>query len=411
LTTNEPSNIVPFDVFPKKLAPQSMKSHPLFEKLRIFAPGPTPVPESILLELARSPLHHRTKEFIKILDRTKAALSFLFQTSQRSYLLSASGTGAMEAVLVNLFSAGEEVLVINGGKFGERWGNLSDRFGLKTRWLNIEWGRAADPAQVISSLKNHPQIKGVLFQASETSTGVYHPVHEIAEAVRAHSDALIVVDAITGLGVVDLPMDEWKVDAVISGSQKALMLPPGLSFFALSEKAQQRRKLGTNPRFYFDLDAEDEAAQSGETPWTPAVSLICGLDVVLARMQQVGLAPVFAHHAKLAEASRRGFKALGLELFAQESPSNALTAVKIPPAISDGGKVISYLRDRFGLTIAGGQDAWKGKMFRFAHLGFYDELDILTGISAIEITLKKLGAPCELGKGVAAAADYFLTCE
>ena len=384
-----------------------MKSHPIFERKRIFAPGPTPVPDEVLSVMAKSPLHHRTKEFIEVLDRVRVNLKFLFQTSESVYVLTCSGTGAMETAIVNLHAPGDECLVINGGKFGERWGKMASAFGLKVHSLPVEWGQAADPDSVRTALKAHPKIRSVLFQASETSTGVYHPVKEIAKSVRDSSDALVVVDAITALGVSDLPMDAWGIDVVITGSQKALMLPPGLALLALSKRAQERRKRAQIPSFYFNLAAEDKAATGGETAWTPAVGLICALDVVLRNVKTAGLPSLFDFHARIAQATRLGVKAMGLELFAKSSPSNAVTAVLVPPGV-EGKKIVSHLRDRFGVTIAGGQDAWKGKIFRLAHLGFYDELDVLTILSATELTLKHLGANLKLGSAVAAASSYFL---
>jgi aspartate aminotransferase-like enzyme len=381
--------------------------HPLFERLRIFAPGPTPVPEEVLSVMAKSPLHHRTKEFIAILDRVKAGLSFVFQTKQPSYVLSASGTGAMEACVVNLFSTNDKVLVINGGKFGERWLKLAKNYGLNVNELKVEWGNAAKPADVAAFLEKNPDTRGVLFQASETSTGVYHPVKEIADIVKQKSDALVVVDAITALGVSNLPMDAWGLDAVVSGSQKAFMLPPGLAFLSFSEKANAARKNSNLKKFYYNLDAEDKAALGGETAWTPAVSLVCGLDLVLQRMQKNGLEPIFQYHEKLATATREAALAMNLELFAKESPSNALTAILVPKTIPEGKKIISHLRDKYGITIAGGQDAWAGKMFRVAHLGYFDELDMLTMFSALEMTLQKLGHNLEPGKGVGKAQQAF----
>lgn len=385
-----------------------MKSHPVFEKLRIFAPGPTPVPEDVLAVMAKSPLHHRTKEFIAILERVKKSLSFLFQTKQPSYLLTSSGTGAMEAAVVNLLQPGDQAVVINGGKFGERWGKICAAYGVQAHTLTVEWGQAARPEDVANLLKKNPQIKAVLFTASETSTGVYHPVKEIAETIRSCSDALSVVDAITALGVSDLPMDAWGLDVVLSGSQKALMLPPGLAFLALSQKAQEQRKKTKTQKFYYNLEAEDKAALGGETAWTPAVSLICGLDLVLQKMQQCGLPAIFSHHARLAKATRNGVQAMNLKMFAKDSPSDAVTAVHVPETIPDGKKIISHLRDKYGITVAGGQDQWTGKIFRLAHLGYYDELDMLTMLSALEMTLKKLGHSFELGKGTGAAAQSFL---
>ena len=385
-----------------------MKSHPLFEKLRIFAPGPTPVPEAVLGTLARAPLHHRTQEFEQVLGRVREGLGMLFQTKQPCYVLASSGTGAMEATVANCFATGDEVLVINGGKFGERWGKIAEAFSLKTHWLNVEWGRSADPAAVAKALKANPAIRGVLFQASETSTGTAHPVKEISAAVHQSSDALVVVDAITALGVYDLPMDDWGLDVVLSGSQKALMLPPGLAFLSLSSRANDARKRAHQPAFYFNLAHEDKALGSAQTAWTPAVSLICGLDVVLTRFREVGLKPVFDYHAKLAEATRRGAKGMGLDLLCRDLPSAAVTAILLPSGFSEGKKLLSHLRDEYGITVAEGQDQYKGKMFRIAHLGYYDELDMLTVLSAVEMTLSTLGLPLELGRGVGAAARSFL---
>lgn len=383
-----------------------MTSHPLFEKLRVFAPGPTPVPESVLLEMAKSPLHHRTKEFSEILNRARTNLSWLFQTKQRSYILSSSGTGAMECTLVNLCAVGDEVVVVNGGKFGERWTKLAQRYGLVAHEIKVEWGRAVTAAEIEAALRQHPKTRAVLFQASETSTGVSHPVREIAECVHRNSDALVVVDAITALGVSELKMDEWGLDAVISGSQKAFMLPPGLAFLALSEKAHTARKHANIPNFYFNLADEDKVFASAQTAWTPAVNLIVGLDMVLSRMKEAGLDPIFKHHARLAAGTRAGVKGMGLQLLAERNPSDAVTSVLVPEG-ADGNKVISHLRDRYGLTVADGQDHYKGKMFRLAHLGYYDELDLLTVLSAVELSLHALGIEVKLGSGVAAAATYF----
>lgn len=385
-----------------------LTQHPVFERKRIFAPGPTPVPEDVLLEMSRAPLHHRTKEFIAVLERVKKGLQFLFQTTEPAYVLSSSGTGAMETTIVNLFSVGDEVLVIDGGKFGERWGKIALAYGLKPTIYKVEWGQAADPAEIERLLKANSQIRGVLFQASETSTGVYHPVEAIAKTVHRVSDALVIVDAITALGVTDLPMEKWGLDVVVSGSQKALMLPPGLAVLALSKRAHEARKRGGIPRFYYNLGAEDKAATGGETAWTPAVSLIIGLDTVLQRMQKCGLPAVFKHHEVMAEATRKGVQALGLELFAKGSPSPAVTSVLVPPSIPEGKKIVSEFRDKFGITIAGGQDQWKGKIFRIAHLGYFDPLDMMTFFSGLEMVLSTLGHKIEPGRGVGAVTKHFM---
>jgi serine---pyruvate transaminase len=388
-----------------------MKSHPLFEKARIFAPGPTPVPEEVLSAMAKAPLHHRTKEFATTLKRVWENLAFLHQTKQPAYVLAASGTGAMEATITNCLSAGDEVIVVNGGKFGERWTKISEKYGLKVHEIKVEWGNAVEPDEVKRVLAANPNTRALMMQASETSTGVLHPVKEVAEVVRKNSDALIFVDAITALGVCNLPMDEWGLDSVVSGSQKALMLPPGLSTIALSQRAQDARKKSNLPKFYFDLMAEEKGLSTGQTAWTPAVSLIEGLDVVLKRFRETGLEPVFAHHARLAEGTRRGVTAMGLELLAKKSPAPSVTAVLMPKGSDAGDKLISHMRDRYGITIAEGQDAYKGKMFRLAHLGYFDELDMLTILSAVEMGLSKLGVKIELGAGPAAAAKYFLESE
>lgn len=382
-----------------------MTAHPLFQKKRIFAPGPTPVPETILAALSQSPLHHRTLEFETLLDRVRTHLKYLFQTKESVYLFASSGTGAMEATIVNLFSKGDNVLVVNGGKFGERWAKIAQTYGLEVDEITVDWRQTASPDQVSSRLTKN--TKAVLLQASETSSGCESPIEQIASAIKKNSEALVVVDGITAVGVMPLPMDDWGIDVVVSGSQKALMLPPGLSFLALSKRAQQMRSHSDLPKFYFDLDAEDQVAGKNQTAWTPAVSLISALDIVLTQIKSVGLDAVHAHHARIAEATRRGVSAMGLELFAQQSPSNALTSVMVPSGV-DCNKLISHLRDRYAITIAGGQDDWSGKIFRIAHLGFYDELDVLTILSAVEMTLKELGHRVELGKSVGAASAFLL---
>lgn len=384
-----------------------MKSHPLFPKQRIFAPGPTPVPEEVLAAMSLATMHHRTKGFIDVLARVREGLSFLFQTKEPVFTLASSGTGAMEATVTNLLDAGDTVIVINGGKFGERWTKIAERHSVNVHEIVVPWGEAAAPESVIAALQKFPQAQAVLFQASETSTGAYHPVKEIADAIRKHSEALICIDAITALGVHELPMDRWGLDVVVSGSQKALMLPPGLAFLALSARARELMRARKSSSFYFDLLEEEKAFKAGQTAWTPAVSLIVGLEVVLRRFREVGLEQVFAHHARLAEATRRGVEGMGLQRFAPTHPSNAVTSVVVPTEIRDGNQILVYLRDRFGITVAEGQDQYKGKMFRIAHLGYFDELDMLTVLAAVEMTLSHLGAPIRLGSGVGAASQYF----
>jgi aspartate aminotransferase-like enzyme len=287
-------------------------------------------------------------------------------------------------------------------KFGERWGEICKAYGIEFIPIDVEWGKAVDPGKIRGALKSDPAIRAVYTQASETSTGVKHPVQEISEIVERYENTVIVVDAITGIGVFDLPMDKWGLDVLVSGSQKALMLPPGLSFVALSDKAWKFVERSNLPKFYFDFKKELKSAQKNQNSFTPAISLFVGLRESLKLIQKEGLEAVFRRHEKLAEATRAAVKALGLELYAPSSPSNALTAVKVPEGIS-GGKLKNLFFEKFGITVAGGQDQAKGKIIRIAHLGYYDRLDMVMVISALEMLLKEMGHAFELGTGVRAA--------
>ncbi len=295
----------------------------------LLAPGPTPVPARVLLAMAQPIIHHRTPQFSQIFAEAKNGLKALFQTEQDVLMLAASGTGAMEGAVSNLFAAGDEVLVINGGKFGERWMKIAATYGLKVAELRVEWGQAARAADVKKLLDERPGIRGVLVQASETSTTAVHPVEEIAALTRSR-DVLSVVDGITAVGVFDLPMDRWGVDVLITGSQKALMLPPGLACIALSERAWQRTKASKLPRFYFDLAKERDNLAKDTTAWTPAISLIIGLRESLAMIQEEGLPRVFERHARNAAATRAAAQALGLKLVAPDAPSPAVTGIYTP---------------------------------------------------------------------------------
>ncbi|MBI5287035.1 MAG: alanine--glyoxylate aminotransferase family protein [Deltaproteobacteria bacterium] len=377
------------------------------KKRFLLAPGPTPVPEVASLSMAQPMVHHRTPQFSKIFEEVKEGLKYVFQTKEDVLILAASGTGAMEASISNLFSPGDEVLVVNGGKFGERWGKISEVYGLKAHWLNVEWGRAVDPADVKKALVASPNIKGVLVQASETSTTVVHPVRELAELTRDREDCLLIVDGITAVGVFSLPMDEWGIDVLVSGSQKAFMLPPGLAFISLGEKAWRFQERSKCPRFYFDLKKERKNLKDNTTAYTPAVSLIIGLRDVLRMIKEEGLEDVFARHSRLARATRSAMKALGLKLLAPDAPSDAVTGVWLPEGI-DGGKFVRYLRDDMGVTMAGGQDQLKGKIFRIAHLGYIDTFDIIVAVASIEMTLRRFGHKVEFGKGVAAAEEVLM---
>ncbi len=372
----------------------------------LLAPGPTPVPARVLLAMAQPIIHHRTPQFSQIFAEAKAGLKWLFQTQQDVLMLAASGTGAMEAAVTNLFSPGEEVLVVNGGKFGERWAKIAARYGLTVHEIRVEWGKAVRVDEVEKALQNHPEIRGVFVQASETSTTVVHPVAEIAALTRKR-ETLLIVDGITAVGVYDLPMDRLGIDVLVTGSQKALMLPPGLAFIALSERAWERTKTARLPRFYFDLAKERENLAKDTTAWTPAISLIIGLREALAMLREEGLERAFARQARQAEATRAAARALELDLVAPEHPSPATTGIYVPQGVP-GGKLVAYLRDRMGVTFAGGQDQFKGKIVRIAHLGFIDTFDTLVAIGALEMALKKFGHDVALGRGVGAAESVLM---
>lgn len=376
------------------------------KKRYLLAPGPTPVPDQALLAMAAPIIHHRTPQFSEVFRETADLLKYVFQTKQDVLILAASGTGAMEGSIVNLYSPGDEVVVINGGKFGERWGKISEAYGLKVHWITVEWGKAVDPAVVKKTLDENPKAKGVLVQASETSTTAAHPIKELA-AITKDRDCLLIVDGITGVGVFDLPMDEWGIDVLVSGSQKAFMLPPGLAFVALSEKAWKFQETAKCPRFYFDYKKERKNLKDNTTAYTPAVSLITGLRECLKLIKEEGLYNVFGRHDRLARATRAACAAMGLKALAPDAPSNAATGVFVPEGV-DGGKLVKYLRDEVGVTMAGGQDHLKGKILRIAHLGYVDTFDIIISIAAIEMALAKAGHKVQFGKGVGAAQEILI---
>jgi aspartate aminotransferase-like enzyme len=374
-------------------------------KKYLLAPGPTPVPESVLLAMAQPIFHHRTPQFEALFADTQKSLQALFKTSQDVLMLASSGTGAMEAAVINTTSPGDRVLVVNGGKFGERWGKIAASYGLVVTELKVEWGTAVDPAAIARALKEHPETRLVLMQGSETSTTVLHPVAEVAKITR-ELDTLLVVDGITAVGVLDLPMDALGIDILLTGSQKALMLPPGLAFIALSERAWKAVANAKVPRFYFDLKRERDNQQKHTTAWTPAISLIFGLHEALRLMLAEGLDNVFARHDRLARATRAGAAALGLKLVAPSAPSPATTGIYLPDGVP--GKIVGYLRDKVGITFAGGQDQLKGKICRVAHLGYIGSFDIVTALAALEMGIAAFGKPVEFGKGVGAAQKILM---
>lgn len=376
-------------------------------KRYLLAPGPTPVPPEVSLAMAAPVMLHRTPQFSEILRRVTAGSAELFGTKQGVLTMSASGTGAMEAAVTNTLSPGDRVLVVSGGKFGERWGEIGRTFGLQVDEIAVEWGRAVDPAAVEAALRARPDTKAVLVQHSETSTTAVHPVEEIATLTRG-TDTLLIVDGITSVGVIDCPMDATGIDVLVTGSQKALMLPPGLALVALSEKAWRANASARLPRYYFDLAKARKSLAEDTTAYTPAVSLIYGLDAVYRLVEAEGGWPaVYRRHRILAEATRRGVEAMGLCLLAHSAPSPAATGVWVPEGI-EGSALTKYLRDTMGVTIAGGQGRLKGRVLRLAHIGYADSFDVVVGLSALEMALRHFGHDTPLGRGPGAAQEVLL---
>jgi aspartate aminotransferase-like enzyme len=347
-------------------------------------------------------IHHRTAEYEEIFSKVRQGLKHLFQTQQEVMTLSSSGTGAMDAAVSNLLSPGDKALAIVGGKFGQRWADICKAYQVEVETIEVEWGQAVNPNDIAKKLEENNQIKAVFTTFSETSTGVMHDIKAIAEIVAAYPNTVIVVDAITALGVTDVPMDNWQLDVVVTGSQKALMMPPGLSFIALSEKAWKLAESSRLPKYYFDLKKERKSQAKNQSAYTPAISLVIALREALNLIEQEGLEQVFKRHHRLAEATRAAVGALGLELLAPQSPSPALTAVKAPQGI-EVSALRKLLSQKYGVAIAGGQDHLNGKIFRIAHLGYMSTFDTITAISALEMALHELGYALEMGSGVRAA--------
>jgi aspartate aminotransferase-like enzyme len=374
------------------------------KKIRLLTPGPTPVPERISLRMARPIVHHRSPEFEAVFARVREGLGWLFQTKQDVLVFAASGTGTMEASFVNFLRKGDAAVVVDGGKFGERWGKLAKAYGVNAVTLKCEWGHPVDPGAVEKALRENPQAKAVYVQANESSTGVYHPIRELAQAT-GRTGAILVVDAISALGAMPLPMDEWGIDVLLSAGHKALGLPPGIAFLAASEKAWKLNESADLPRFYFDVRRERENQRKNQTAWTPAIALVEGLDESLAMFREEGLENVFARHDRMARAARAAMQALGLTLYSR-SPSPAMTTVLAPDGV-DSEKLVKHLFKEYGIKLVGGQDAAKGKIFRIAHLGYFDDFDMLVVIGAVERGLHDLGARVQLGAGLAAAQQSF----
>lgn len=376
------------------------------QKKYLLAPGPTPVPPEALLAMAMPIIHHRAPDFLPVLESAKKGLQWLYQTKNDVLILCSTGTGGMVGSVNNFLNPGDDVLVLNGGKFGERWTKICQAYGMKVEEVLVEWGYSVKPEQVEAALKKNPKIKAVFVQANETSTGVYHDIKSIAAVVKK-TDALFVVDAISALVAHDIRTDEWGVDVMIGGSQKGVMLPPGLAFVSVSDKAWKMADTAKSPKFYFNFKKERENLAKNQTLFTSPVTLIIGLNAAIKMLQDEGLENVFKRHDKLARATRAGALALGLKLFPKESPSNALTAIEAPAGV-DGQAIYKDLRVKYGITGAGGQDKLKGKIFRIAHLGYADTFDVITAIAGMEMVLKGLGHPVKLGTGVGAAQEILI---
>ena len=373
----------------------------------LLTPGPTPIPPDVSAVLAKPILHHRTPAYRAIFANVSEDLKALFQTKHPVLTFTASGTGAMESAVVNLLAAGDGAVVVNGGKFGERWTQLCERYGVDVIEVKAPYGQAVNPAAVQDALKGKlskgkgpKHLKAVFTTLCETSTGVVHDIKALGDIVHA-TDAVLVVDAISGLGADELKTDAWHCDVVVSGSQKGLMLPPGLAFASVSPKALAAAEKVKTPRFYYDWAKYRQALADEDSPFTPAISLVIGLAESIRLLQAEGWPNVLARHARLAKATREAVTALGLQLFA-DRPSNAITAVCVPTGV-DGKKLVSRMRDVYGVTIAGGQGEMDGKVFRIAHLGYMERFDVIVGIAALEIALGEMGFPVARGKGVAEA--------
>jgi len=375
------------------------------KKQRLLTPGPTPLYPPALHAMMASDIHHRTEDFRKAYRSCLSDLREVMGTSNDVLLFASSGTGAMDAAVSNLFSRGDKVIVCVAGKFGERWAEIAKAYGLDAQVITVPYGQVVQPEQVAQALEREPATLGVFLQASETSTGAAHDVQAIAAAVR-QTQAILVVDAITGLGTMPLEIDAWGLDVVIGGSQKAFMIPPGLAFLSISPKGWKFAESATLPHYYFNFKKEKKSGDAGESSWTPATSLILALAEALQYVKQVGMAHLIENARLLAEATREAMRSLGLELFAAASPGASVTAVKAPLGM-DSGLIVKEFRNRFGAIIANGQGSMKGQIFRIAHLGYFDFADLFAVIAGLEIILQANGFPVTYGTGVAAVQRIY----
>jgi serine---pyruvate transaminase len=377
-------------------------------KRYLMTAGPTPLPPAVSQVMAEPMLYHRAPAFIEVYARVLDRLKLVFQTANEVQVFAASGSGAMESAVANLVRPAEPTLVASCGKFGERWAELCDAYGAETIHWETEWGRKVDPAELDRRLGEHGAVEVVFTTLSETSTGVVNDVRELTEVAHRHG-ALIAVDAVSGMGAVPLPQDEWGVDVVVAGSQKALMAPPGLGFASAGAAALERAAAAPGRRYYFDWErtVSGQRKDPPDSPFTPAVGLVCALDVALGLIAAEGLEHVYERHRLLGRATREAARALELDTLGEaDENANVVTAITLPDSI-DGARVPKLMRDRFGITIAGGQGHLKGKIARIAHCGYFGAFDIVVTIAALELTLRELGHEIELGAGVAAAQRVF----
>ncbi|MDO8880191.1 MAG: alanine--glyoxylate aminotransferase family protein [Coriobacteriia bacterium] len=378
------------------------------QKKYLMTPGPTPVPPEVLLTQAAPIIHHRTPDFSAAFAEAIEGLKYVFQTEGDALLFASSGTGVMEAAIANCFCPGDSVIVCRNGKFGDRQKQIAEVYGLNVIDLSYEWTSVVDPADVATALEENPGVRGVIVTQSETSSGVLNDVKSIGAIVREYPECVLIVDSITGIGAVECRTDEWGLDVVMTGSQKGLMLPPGLAACTVSEKAWRAYERSTLPKYYFDWMKYKKNIEKDTTPFTPAVSLVLGLVVALKMIREEGLENTIARHSMLAEATRRGCEALGLTLFAPpEGRGSAVTPVWVPEGV-DGKKIVSILKNKYGITIAGGQDDYAGRIFRVGHLGYFGVFDIITTLAGLEMTLAELGYAFERGSGIAAAQAVFM---
>lgn len=378
------------------------------QKKYLMTPGPTPVPAEVLLTQAAPIIHHRTPDFSAAFAEAIEGLKYVFQTSGDALLFACSGTGVMESAIANCFCAGDTVIVTRNGKFGDRQKQICEVYGLNVIDLAYEWTQVVDPADVAAALEQNPGVRGVVVTQSETSSGVLNDVKEIGAIVREYPECVLIVDSITGIGAVECKTDEWGLDVVMTGSQKGLMLPPGLAACTVSEKAWRAYERSTLPKYYFDWMKYKKNIAKDTTPFTPAVSLVLGLNVALTMIRDEGIENTIARHSRLAEATRRGCEALGLKLFAPpEGRGSAVTPVWVPEGV-DGKAIVKTLKSKYGITIAGGQDAYEGRIFRIGHLGYFGVFDIITTLAGLEMTLAGLGYEFERGSGIKAAESVFM---